>query len=189
MRKIEIGCGEVLRDISLSNTTNMNTAVVKRLNVKNRLMFAEFSEDLVKMMSASDGIPEEARNKIKCFVANYQFGQFSADDLLKRKRTKNVVVCSDRCTAKRSNGEQCTRRHKEGSQYCGTHNKGQPHGKVDETLMDISTKKEVRAEEIKGIVYYIDDDGNVYDTEQVHQNVANPDVIGQYVSGVLVKYN
>jgi hypothetical protein len=166
----------------------MNTAVVKRLNDKNRNLFSEFSDDLTKMMM-SDGIPEEVRNKIKCFVANYQFGQFSPDDLLKRKRTKNVVVCSDRCTAKRSNGEQCTRRHKEESQYCGTHNKGQPHGKVDEMMMDVRSKKEVRAEEIKGIVYYIDDDGNVYNTEQVHQNVSSPDVIGNYSNGVLVKYN
>jgi len=166
----------------------MNSAVVKRLNDKTRHMFSEFGDDLTKMMMEC-GLPDEFRMKIKCFVANYQFGAFGDDDLKKRKRNTHVVVTSDRCSAKRSNGEQCTRRHKEESQYCGTHNKGQPHGKVDETLVDSDTKKEVRAEEIKGIVYYVDDDGNVYDTEQVHQNVDNPDVIGKYLDGVIVKYN
>jgi len=166
----------------------MNTAVVKRLNDKNRQMFSEFADDLTKMM-IDCSLPEEYKTKIKCFVANYQFGSFDDDDLKKRKRNTHVIVNSDRCSAKRSNGEQCTRRHKEGSQYCGTHNKGQPHGKVDETVADTETKKEVRAEEIKGIVYYIDDDGNVYDTAQVHQNIDNPKVIGKYLNGVLTKYN
>lgn len=166
----------------------MNSAVVKRLNDKNRHMFSEFGDDLTKMMMEC-GVPDEFRSKIKCFVANYQLGSFCDDDLKKRKRNTHVVVISDRCVAKRSNGEQCTRRHKEGSQYCGTHNKGQPHGKVDEMASNIDAKKEVRAEEIKGIVYYIDDDGNVYDTEQVHHNLENPAVIGKYLNGVLTKYN
>jgi hypothetical protein len=166
----------------------MNSAVVKRLNDKNRHMFSEFADDLTKMMIEYD-ISDECRTKIKCFVANYQFGSFSDDDLKKRKRNTHVVVTSDRCSAKRSNGEQCTRRHKDGSQYCGTHNKGQPHGKVDESIIGAEMKKEVRAEEIKGIVYYIDDEGNVYDTQQVHQNASNPDVVGKYLNGVLTKYN
>lgn len=166
----------------------MNSAVVKRLNEKSRVMFSEFGDDLTKMM-IDCGVNDEFRSKIKCFVANYQFGSFCDDDLKKRKRNTHVVISSDRCVAKRSTGEQCTRRHKDGSQYCGTHNKGQPHGKVDDSLIDTETKKEVRAEEIKGIVYYVDDDGNVYDTQQVHQNVSNPDVIGKFLNGALIKYN
>ena len=165
----------------------MNTAVLKRLNDKGRQMFSEFGDDLTKIL-VELGVSEEQRMRIKCFVANYQFGQFSEDDLKKRKRNTHVVVNGDRCIAKRSNGEQCTRRHKEDSQYCGTHNKGQPHGQVDESLTGNELKREVRAEEIKGIVYYIDDDGNVYDTEQVHQNFENPEVIGKYLNGVLTKY-
>lgn len=172
-----------------TTTTTMNSAVIKRLNDKARHMFSDFGDDLTKMMMDCD-VPDEYRTKIKCFVANYQMGNFCDDDLKKRKRNTHVVVNSDRCSAKRSNGEQCTRRHKDGSQYCGTHNKGQPHGKVDETMSSSADmKKEVRAEEIKGIVYYVDDDGNVYDTAQVHQNNENPDVIGKYLNGVLTKYN
>jgi hypothetical protein len=171
----------------------MNSAVVKRLNEKVRHMFSEFTDDLDKMMIESD-IHYDVRYKIKCYISNYQFGLFTQDDLLKRKRTKNLVVSSDRCCAKRSSGEQCTRRHKDDSKYCGTHSKGQPHGLIDEKEINNEQKKEVRAEEIKGIVYYVDDDGIVYDTEQVHQNIENPRVIGKYVKGedgqfALIKYD
>ena len=51
---------------------------------------------------------------------------------MKRKRVKNVVHLSDRCCAKRANGEQCTRRRKDTTtEYCGTHLKGTPHGICD----------------------------------------------------------
>ena len=40
------------------------------------------------------------------------------------------VPSSERCMAKRANGEQCTRRKKQDSCYCGTHTKGTPHGTV-----------------------------------------------------------
>ena len=120
----------------------MNSAVIKRLNDKNRHIFSEFGDDLTKMMTECC-VPDEIRHKIKCFVANYQLGTFGDDDLKKRKRNTHVVVTSDRCSAKRSNGEQCTRRHKEESQYCGTHNKGQPHGTVDEAMIELETKKDL----------------------------------------------
>lgn len=166
----------------------MNTAIVKRINDKSRQMFDEFGDDLTKMMY-SEQVPDDIHTKIKCFVANYQMGLFDADDLMKRRRTKNVVSMVDRCRAKKSDDEQCTRRHMEGSPYCGTHTKSQPHGKIDKSDCEKDTKKEVKAEEIKGIVYYVDDEGTVYDTEQVHQNVENPRVIGKYSGGVLVKYD
>ena len=73
----------------------------------------------------------------------------------------------DRCCAKRASNEQCTRRRKEGSEYCGTHMKGTPHGIMDtnQTEVKASTQKiEVWAQDIQGIVYYIDKFENVYDT-------------------------
>ena len=41
-------------------------------------------------------------------------------------------------------------------------------------------KVTVYAKEINGIVYYIDNDGNVYDTEDVYQNKQNPKIIAKY---------
>ena len=51
-----------------------------------------------------------------------------------------------------------------GRNFCGTHVKGTPHGKVDDVKIGPKiTKKQVWAQEIHGINYYIDDENNVYD--------------------------
>jgi hypothetical protein len=105
--------------------------------------------------------------------------QFGTDDVVKRKRIKNIVPLFDRCIAKRANGEQCTRRKKEGEGYCGTHIKGRPHGCVNETQENMVTNKKVEVwiQEIKGIIYYVDANKNVYDPEDILANKVNPKVI------------
>ena len=103
-------------------------------------------------------------------------------DFVKRKRVKNIVDLADRCCACRANGEQCTRRRKDSSQFCGTHIKGTPHGEVstEDSKPDTTTTVQVWAQDIKGIIYFIDKDGNVYDPQQVHQNLKNPLIIAKY---------
>lgn len=112
-------------------------------------------------------------------VMDYEKFKLCSDDLVKRKRVKNMVPIFDRCLAKRANGEQCTRRKKEGEGYCGTHTKGRPHGSVNETPENMVTNKKVEVwiQEIKGIVYYVDADKNVYDPEDILLNKVNPRVI------------
>jgi hypothetical protein len=92
----------------------------------------------------------------------------------------------ERCSAKRANGEQCTRRKKDGETYCGTHIKGTPHSIMDEVACEIPTTKNVKvdiwAQDIKGIIYYIDKSGNVYDTEDIMK-------IDKYPKRVIAKYN
>tara|TARA_Y100000992_G_scaffold10893_1_gene6670 strand:+ start:1514 stop:2113 length:600 start_codon:yes stop_codon:yes gene_type:complete len=104
------------------------------------------------------------------------------EDFQKRKRIKNVVSLCERCCACRANKEQCTRRKKEGSDFCGTHIKGTPHGVIkDKTEVSVVNKKNtVWAQDIKGIMYYIDDDRNVYSTEDVMGNKVNPRIIANY---------
>ena len=100
---------------------------------------------------------------------------------MKRKRVKNMVPVYERCCAKRANGQQCTRRKKDDSQYCGTHSKGTPHGIMNENeTVSTVTKVEVSAIDIKGIVYYLDNNGNVYDTEDIIANKKNPRIIAKY---------
>ncbi len=112
-------------------------------------------------------------------VTDYDKIKLCGDDLVKRKRVKNIVPLFDRCIAKRANGEQCTRRKKEGEGYCGTHTKGRPHGSVNETPENMVTNKKVEVwiQEIKGIVYYVDAEKNVYDPEDILLNKINPKVI------------
>lgn len=122
---------------------------------------------------------ENDRDSIINAINNIKITRITTEDLKKRKRVKNVVPYFDRCLGKKSNGEQCTRRKKEGCELCGTHIKGTPHGKINDIVENIK-KVTVYAREIRGIVYYIDDSGNVYNTEDVYENRENPRVIAKY---------
>ena len=117
------------------------------------------------------------------FVYDYDRLVLVKEDFLKRKRVKNIVHLSDRCCAKRASGEQCTRRKKTDCEYCGTHMKGTPHGICDNDDDDkpVGQKVEVWAQEIHGIIYYIDKTCNVYQVEDIIANKVNPKVIAKYV--------
>jgi GH25 family lysozyme M1 (1,4-beta-N-acetylmuramidase) len=84
-----------------------------------------------------------------------------------------------RCLSKRSDGEQCSRRKKEGCDFCGTHSKGSPHGNFVQDNV-IMKKVEVWAQEIGGIIYYIDNEMNVYKTEDIINNKTNPAIVAKY---------
>ena len=117
------------------------------------------------------------------YVYDYDRLVLVKEDFLKRKRVKNVVHLSDRCCAKRASGEQCTRRRKTECEYCGTHMKGTPHGICtnDDNDKPVGQKVEVWAQEIHGIIYYIDKTCNVYQVEDIIANKVNPKVIAKYV--------
>lgn len=121
------------------------------------------------------------KNSLIKYILDYEQLILSQEDFVKRKRVKNVVPLCDRCTAKRASGEQCTRRKKDDDDYCGTHSKGRPHGIINSDINQIKTEKvALWAEEIQGIMYYIDKNGNVYKTEDIINNVTNPKVIASY---------
>ena len=85
---------------------------------------------------------------------------------------KQLDAC-DRCLAKRANDEQCTRRKKKGMDYCGTHSKNSPNGEVQAPVSELR-KKEVWAEDINGIVRYVDAEGASYNVEDVLSGRCNP---------------
>ena len=122
-------------------------------------------------------------NELLEYVYDYERLSVTKDDLIKRKRIKNAIPVMNRCSAKRSNGEQCTRRRKESCEFCGTHTKGTPHGlMLSNQSNDICLQKlEVFVEEIFGIVYYIDTHFNVYKTEDILEGKQNPSIIAKYV--------
>ena len=68
--------------------------------------------------------------------------------------------------------------------FCGTHIKGTLNGVVNDTGNDTKQKQkklEITTTEIQGIQYFIDADGNVYNTYDVHQNKNNPKIIAKYI--------
>jgi len=153
----------------------------KRINKKIEVYTTAFKEKILER-SSQLGIKDEQLNSLMQYIYDYERLSLNKDDFLKRKRVKNVVPYFDRCCAKRASGEQCTRRKKEGCEYCGTHMKGTPHGLVENEENKQTTQKiEVWAQEILGIVYYIDKFGNVYQAEDIVNNKTNPKVIAKYV--------
>jgi hypothetical protein len=123
-------------------------------------------------------------NQLIQYIYDYDRLTFETIDFQKRKRVKNFVPMFDRCCAKRATNERCTRRKKEGCEYCGTHMKGTPHGIVDDNLNDnapMTTQKiQVWAQDIQGIIQYIDNFGNVYQPEDILTNKINPKIIAKY---------
>jgi len=153
----------------------------KRINKKIEAYTTAFKEKILER-SSQLGIKDDQLNSLMQYIYDYERLSLNKDDFLKRKRVKNVVPYFDRCCAKRASSEQCTRRKKEGCEYCGTHMKGTPHGLVENEENKQTTQKiEVWAQEILGIVYYIDKFGNVYQAEDIVNNKTNPKVIAKYV--------
>jgi hypothetical protein len=153
----------------------------KRLNKKIDTYIRDF-KDAIRDKSCQMNMKSEQVDSLLQFIYDYQKLAFDNDDFKKRKRVKNFVPVFDRCCAKRATHEQCTRRKKEGYEYCGTHIKGTPHGIVEQDAQEYKTteKIEVWAQDISGIIYYIDNRNNVYQTEDIVINKTNPKIIAKY---------
>ena len=106
----------------------------------------------------------------------------------KKKRNKHQIPLNERCLAKKSGGEQCTRRKKHDHDFCGTHIKGRPHGQTTD-VVNTFKKVNVYAEDIDGIIYFIDDNENVYNSEDVHKQINNPRIIAKYSKTAEGKYS
>ena len=154
----------------------------RRLNKKLESYIAKFKDD-IRDKTAGLGIVPEQANQLLQYVYDYERVNVSKDDFAKRKRVKNMVPFFDRCCAKLASGEQCTRRKKDDAEYCGTHMKGTPHGMMDaqEDAKQTTQKIEVWAQDIQGIVYYIDKNNNVYQAEDIVSGGNNPKIIAKYV--------
>ena len=143
----------------------------------------EFKDQIRNKAIHLDFAEKEKINELVEFVYEYNRLILTKDDFVKRKRVKNAIPFAYRCVAKRADGDQCTRRRKAGSDCCGTHVKNIPHGVICEEIVPTSRneKVEVVAEEIKGIVYYIDKANNVYKAEDILSGKENPQIIAKYV--------
>jgi hypothetical protein len=156
----------------------------RRLNKKIEGYVSAFKNHIKEKADNLGMTNDDSVNHLLQFIYDYDRLTLNKEDFLKRKRVKNIVPFCDRCSAKRATGEQCTRRKKDDeSEYCGTHMKGTPHGIVElQTEAKLNTQKiEVWAQDIQGIVYYIDKFANVYQVEDIMFNKVNPKIIAKYV--------
>lgn len=155
----------------------------RRINKKIETYISEFKEN-IRIKAIESGSKDPNLHQLVQYICDYERLVLTKDDFLKRKRVKNVVHLSDRCCAKRANGEQCTRRRKDDTtEFCGTHLKGTPHGICDleQDSKPQGLKIQVWGQDIQGIVYYIDKYNNVYQAEDIVQGKVNPKVIAKYI--------
>ena len=156
----------------------------RRINKKIENYISEFKDNIREKASNLGLTTDSNLSQLVQYIYDYERLALTKEDFMKRKRVKNVVHLSDRCCAKRASGEQCTRRRKDTtSEYCGTHLKGTPHGICDleEDAKPQGHKIEVWAQDIQGIIYYIDKNNNVYQTEDIMYGKNNPNIIAKYV--------
>jgi len=155
----------------------------RRLNKKVESYITQFKDNIKEKAIQMGILNNEEVNQLIHYIYDYDRLIFNKEDFMKRKRVKNFVPIFDRCCAKRATGEQCTRRKKDGCEYCGTHTKGTPHGIVDNNNeVKVNTQKiEVWAQDIQGIIYYIDKFNNVYQAEDIVVNKVNPKIIAKYI--------
>ena len=155
----------------------------RRLNKKAESYITLFKDAIREKATQMGMTKNDQANQLIQYIYDYERLTFTKEDFQKRKRIKNFVPIFDRCCAKRASNEQCTRRRKDDSEYCGTHLKGTPHGIVDSKneTKNTTQKIEVCAQDIQGIVYYIDKTNNVYQAEDIISNKINPKVIAKYV--------
>jgi hypothetical protein len=156
----------------------------KRLNARIEKYIREFKENIATKTEQVGLSGNEQADQLMQYIFDYDRLILDKDDFIKRKRVKNVVPFLERCCAKRATDEQCTRRKKEGYEFCGTHTKGIPHGIVSANASGSASGEkrtiEVWAQDINGIMYYIDTMCNVYKAEDVVGNKSNPQIIAKY---------
>ena len=122
----------------------------------------------------------------------FKFDDFKFDisSINKKKRVRNVIPNDERCIAYRADKDRCTRKKKDGCDVCGTHMKGTPHGVINSTDVKVNIKKiEIFTQDIGGIIYYVDNDKNVYSSNDIMKNVNIPSVIGKYTIDANGGYN
>lgn len=154
----------------------------KRITSKVEDYIKEFKKDIKEYVDIELNVSNETKCEILKFIYDYDNISLDKTDFTKRKRVKSVVPLYLRCTAKRANGEQCTRKKRDDSCFCGTHDKNRPHGIIDKNdVNDVKIKKkEIFLQEINGILYYLDNENNVYNTTDIINNKVDPSVYAKY---------
>ena len=159
----------------------------KRISTKIDAYVSELKTN-VRNKILSMNLEKDQMNELAEFITEYSRLSLDKDDFIRRKRVKNAIPQNNRCNALRANGEQCTRRRRDDCEFCGTHYKGTPHGLVNGDEVGVAQEcakqnVELVVEDIGGIVYYLDKNNNVYNTEDVLRGTENPAVIGKYDVG------
>ena len=159
----------------------ISVAMLERLNQRSKDHMRSYTLN-IKQRLEEKGLSHE---DVTSLVGNPPALVLTSEDFEKKRRVRTAIPYYERCSGKKADSEQCTRRRQSGSLFCGTHVKGTPYGQVSDCEA-VSDKIVVHAQEVAGIVHWVDDGGNVYSQEDVYQRLKDPRVIAKFalVDGV-----
>ena len=159
----------------------MEKNIIAKIN-KNSSELKKNMIDWIKKnnVNISDDTGRDKTNEFIEHISDFPTIQLTKDDFKRRTRIKTVIPNYERCCALKLNGDQCTRKNKDKQNFCGTHIKGLPYGKVNDAPTKENHQVEIRLEEICGIHQYIDDNHNVYSSEDVLQKAQYPRIISKW---------
>lgn len=117
-------------------------------------------------------------NDLLEYMFEYPRLTLEAADFVRRKRAQNPVDETSRCAAITNRGSQCKCRRGAKSEFCGTHAKGAPHGAVAPpeaaAPTDAVHSVQLSAHSVRGIMYYMDAQLNVFSPEDVLRGSPDP---------------
>jgi GTPase Era involved in 16S rRNA processing len=162
----------------------------QRINEKINNYMISFKTNIRKKIDDLD--IDLSKNKQVCelilFIMDYENVVIEQEDIIlsqtkKYKKKQSTLISDvDRCCAKKINDEQCSRKKKVGYEYCGSHIKATPFGCCDNNLEEpLNQKIQISMEDIQGIIYYVDKNGNVYHPQDIVNNILNPRIISKYI--------
>ena len=156
-----------------------------KLQASSHVLFRKFMIDVENKLG-SLYVEEGTIREIMAYISKQDLCLLDNKNVTITRRVKKDISVNEQCNATRMDGERCTRRKKQDGHFCGTHiNCPSPIAFTVDTVPSI-TDKVVSAIDIQGIIYYIDEDLNVYNTEDVLNDVVDPMIIGQacYKNGI-----
>ena len=152
----------------------MSSGQINKLNKKSQAHMAQCILAIRERLEGS-GMPHA---EIVEMLGNPDAFAVTNTDFEKKRRARAAIPYYERCSGKKADSDQCTRRRQQGSLFCGTHVKGTPYGQISDGD-PVSDKIQVHVEEVNGIVYWVDDDSNVYSQEDVYLGKKDPRVIAK----------
>jgi hypothetical protein len=188
-------------NLSINSNINMEVHMNRIVDdyivqFKNDIKTKMIDLDIVRPVedSNTDDIQRDKMRELMEYVFEYPKLVLTKKDLIISKKKTPITMDMKRdsendglpfptemqCTAKRSDGIQCTRKKKKGCEFCGTHAKLEATQKLASST-ESGQKMEVSAEDIHGIIYYIDKFNNVYHTEDILEGKENPRIIAKAI--------
>ena len=84
----------------------------KRVNGKIENYVVNFKQEIANKIKSVNFDNQSLQSELLEYIFDYDRLCLTKEDFIKRKRIKNAIPTSNRCSAKRANGEQCTRRRR-----------------------------------------------------------------------------